>query len=74
MAHPSEIMSLIEKLHSIDARLIELEARVDKNEKAIRANKEKGWFAYDRTQEHETEIEDIVRRIDILEEAEENRE
>lgn len=65
---------LIQKIHDFDERLIALENRVKNNERRIRENKEKAWFAYDRTQEHETEIEDIVRRIDILEEAEENRE
>lgn len=74
MAQPSEIMQLIERIHAIDARLIDLENRVGKNEKAIRANKEKAWFAYDRTGEHNLELEDIRDRLDILEEAEENRE
>ena len=65
MVPPSDLMSLIEKIHDLDERIIQLENRIRADEKAIRANKEKAWFAYDRTINHEIRIEE-------LEEAEEN--
>lgn len=67
MVPPSDLMSLIEKIHDLDERIIQLENRISADEKVIRANKEKAWFAYDRTIDHESRIEE-------LEEVEENRE
>lgn len=67
MGAQNNMTELASKIRDFEARLIDVEKRLSANERAIRANREKAWFAYDRTIDHETRIEE-------LEEAEENRE
>ncbi len=66
MGAQNNMTELASKIRDFEARLIDVEKRLSANERAIRANREKAWFAYDRTIDHET-------RIDQLEEAEERR-
>ena len=71
MATPNELMELIRKMHDFEARLIDVENRLTEDEQSIkenrmwiRANKEKGWFAYDKTIELDLRVCDLEEAKD----------
>ena len=71
MGTESNRAMLIKKMHDLEARMAEAEVRLDKIEqaqandrKAIRENKEKGWFAYDKTIELDLRMCDLEEAKD----------
>ena len=75
MAAPNSMSELVAKLHDFEKRLIEIENRltadeqdIKQNKRAIRANKEKGWFAYDKTIELDLRVCDLEEAEDCRDE------